>query len=256
MLKINKTVFLSLISILCISNAMAQTKAKRDSAVMVPLQITNYSFQWPGGDMKKRFGPNSAVGFSFFFKTQKNWMFGTEWSFLFSNKVRERNMFDNLKTSSGHIINKLGEYSTVRVYERGHNFSFIKVGKVLPILAPNKNSGLVVLIGAGFLQHKIRIEDADKNTYALAKAYLKGYDRLSNGPTVSEFIGYLFLDRKKFFNFFGGFEFTQAFTKNRRSYNFDTMQKDTHLRLDLLSGFRIGFVLPIYRRTPDEFYYN
>ena len=57
-------------------------------------------------------------------------------------------------------------------------------------------------------------------------------------------------------NFYGGFEFTQGFTKNRREMNFDTGQKDDLARLDMLFGFRLGWVFPIYKRIADKSYIN
>ena len=57
-------------------------------------------------------------------------------------------------------------------------------------------------------------------------------------------------------NFFGGFEFTQGFLQGRRVWLYDLEKPGTGNRLDLLSGFRIGWTLPLYKRTPNEFYYN
>jgi hypothetical protein len=52
-------------------------------------------------------------------------------------------------------------------------------------------------------------------------------------------------------NFFGGFDIMQAFTRNRRGYNFDTQKEDTKDRIDILVGVRIGITLPIYIYTPE-----
>ena len=102
------------------------------------------------------------------------------------------------------------------------------------------------------LQHKIRIEGAAPQ---LMGEYKKGYDRLSNGLALGEFIGYVHLGKNHFINFFAGFEIIEAFTKNRRSFNIDTIEKDDTKRLDILSGFKFGWIIPLYRRNADEFYY-
>ena len=51
-------------------------------------------------------------------------------------------------------------------------------------------------------------------------------------------------------------DFIQGFTQNRRDYTFDLKQQQSNNRIDLLSGFTIGWTFPIYRRETKEFYYN
>ncbi len=84
----------------------------------------------------------------------------------------------------------------------------------------------------------------------------KGYDRLSNGIGFTQSVGYLFLSNNRIANFFAGIEMNEAFTKNRRDFNYDQMKKDNQLRTDLLFGIRIGWILPLYKKAPKEFYTN
>ncbi len=46
----------------------------------------------------------------------------------------------------------------------------------------------------------------------------------------------------------------QAFTQNRRGYNFDLMQADHKKRLDLLSSVKAGIFIPLYKKAPNDFY--
>jgi len=163
-------------------------------------------------------------------------------------------MLTGLMTESGYIINKYGEYGTFLLSERGF-YGGAKIGKLIPVWGPNKNSGIIVNVGAGLLQHQIRIENKDNNTPPILGDYKKGYDRLSNGLCLREFIGYQYLDNKGLINFYFGIEFYQAWTKCRRDYNFDTMQRDDTERKDYLSGIRIGWILPLYRKAPNKYYY-
>jgi hypothetical protein len=89
---------------------------------------------------------------------------------------------------------------------------------------------------------------------ALEGDYLKGYDRLTSGFCLSEFVGYQLLSNSRLLNFFAGVELYQGFTRSRRDWNIDQVKKDDSPRLDLLSGIRVGWVLPLYRRAPKEFY--
>jgi hypothetical protein len=104
------------------------------------------------------------------------------------------------------------------------------------------------------LQHKIRIDTRD-DVPLLDKEYVKGYGRLSNGLSLTQFVGYIYCGNKRLINFIAGFEFTQGFTENRRSYNFDTMSKDETKRFDMLSGIKVGWFFPIYRTAATQFYY-
>jgi hypothetical protein len=108
--------------------------------------------------------------------------------------------------------------------------------------------------GAGILQHKIHIENRSKSVPQLTGKYKQGYDRLSNGPALSETIGYMHLDKNRRINFFAAFDITQAFTKNRRALNFDTQTSETGYRLDLLFALRMGWILPLYAHSDSRFY--
>ncbi|MGZ4090617.1 MAG: hypothetical protein ACXVNO_07845, partial [Bacteroidia bacterium] len=120
----------------------------------------------------------------------------------------------------------------------------------------NPNSGLMVTVGGGYLQHKINLFDYQKKIAAVKGDLQYGYDRLTNGFSTSQFIGYMFLSDNRMLNLYFGFEFYQAFTKSVRKLNYDTGLADTQSRLDLLYGFRFGWILPLYKKTPNNFYYD
>jgi hypothetical protein len=254
--------FLKIFVILTIGNvfcykALAQSNP-RDSLVNAPLIGLSYAYQLPEGNLKERFGFNSSVGVHFLNKTKKNWIWGVDWTFTFSpqSQVKESgSLFDSINTSNGNVVDANGEYATLLFYERGWTSS-VKFGKLFPVWGQNKNSGICLITGLGYMQHKIRIEDKFNRTPQLTKAYRKGYDRLSTGLMLSEFVGYLFLGNNRLLNFYAGFEVMAGFTKNRRSFNFDTMEQDTKQRLDIYYGPRIGFIIPLYKRMPDEYYFK
>jgi len=227
----------------------------KDSLISFPMIGATGAFQMPGADMKIRFGNNFNIGGVFQWKTRKNFVIGLDGQFLFGNTVHENTILDSITTSQGGIISSNGDFATVFLYERGWKFE-IKLGKIFPIIGPNKNSGLFTSFGAGLLQHKIRIENQQSSIPSIEDDYKKGYDRLSNGLSLTGFIGYVNFGNRKLVNFYAGFEFTKAITQNRRSFNFDTREQDLTKRNDLLSGIRLGWVIPIYKRAPKDYYYN
>lgn len=226
----------------------------KDSIIHCSAIGASYGFQLPGGDLAKRFGASSDIRLTYFYKTKKNWIFDADAGYFFGRNVKEDGILDSIKTADGHVINQNGEFAEVRLFERGYSAN-LRFGKLIPKFATNKNSGLVFMLGAGFMQHKIKIDDIGNLSPQLTKEMKKGYDRLTNGFCTSQFIGYFFLGNKRLVNFFGGFEFTQAFTKSRRVWDYDLMSQDTKKRLDLMYGFRVGWILPLYKRVPNEFYY-
>ncbi|PLX14029.1 MAG: hypothetical protein C0594_00545, partial [Marinilabiliales bacterium] len=127
-------------------------------------------------------------------------------------------------------------------------------GRVISIDKKNPNSGILFNVGGGILQHKIHIEVEYNNTPQIQGDYVKGYDRLTNGFAMSEFIGYIYFSDNKILNFYGGFEFIQAFTQSRRSYDYFSMTRDTKKRTDLLYSIKIGWIIPLYKKIPQKYY--
>jgi hypothetical protein len=252
-----RLLFLFCIPVFCIVNcfhASAQFNV-RDSSVSFFMIGGTFAYQIPGGDIADRFGNNFNVGGTFQWKTKKNWIFGIDGNFLFGDDVKENNILEKISTSQGYIIGEGGFYADVVLYERGLMFQ-AKGGKIFPFIGPNPNSGLMATLGVGLLQHKIRIEDKGNTAPQLSDEYKKGYDRLTNGLSLTQFLGYANFGNHRLVNFQAGFEFTEAFTKSRRNYDFDTMTHDDKSRFDLLVGVRVAWIIPLYKRTPREYYYN
>ncbi len=229
-------------------------EAKKDSATFYTMVSASYAYQIPGGDLSDRFLNNSGVGTSLLFKNRKNWIYGVDFNFIFRDTVKETSILDSISTTDGYIIDGNGVYAEVFLYERGFYIS-AKLGKIIPVFNSNANSGLTLIGSVGLLQHKIRIENTENTAPQIKGDYKKGYDRLTNGLGISEFIGYTYLGKKKLANFMAGFEFIQSWTQCRRDYNFDQMAKDTSKRFDMLSGIKISWAIPIAKRTNKEFYY-
>ena len=123
------------------------------------------------------------------------------------------------------------------------------------MVGPNLNSGILVKTGVGFMQHKIRIEHQETSIAQLEGDYLKGYDRMANGPAATAFLGYYHMSNNRLINFVIGLEGWRGFTEPRRSMNFDTGQIESGVRNDILIGLRAGWTLHLYKRMSDNYFY-
>lgn len=222
--------------------------------MMVPISAT-YAYQVPQGDMADRFGNNHNIGLSAAVKLKSNFAFGLEGSFIFGDRIREGGLLNGLLNSNGQVLDENGVPASVLLYERGYSI-IAWAGRLMPIVGPNPNSGLLLKVGGGYLRHKIRIETQENVVPQLEGDYLTGYDRLAAGPAALFFVGYQHIGNNRYINFTFGFEMLLGFTEPLRAYYFDVQRSETGTRFDGLNGFRLGWTLPIYKRRADGYYFR
>lgn len=227
--------------------------AVRDSSFGFTFLGMNFGVYMPGGDLADRFGNSTMIGFDVIRKSKTNFLYGLSGGFIFGNTVHEPGLMSQITTTDGYVIGADGLYADIRVYQRGYQIS-AAFGKIFPIGKMNPNSGIMLMAGPGFLQHKIRIEPIGNTAPQLETDYRKGYDRLSNGFELREFIGIVSFGNRKLVNFYGGIELIQAFTENRRSHNFDDPKLNGEKRTDLMYGIKVGWIIPFYKKKPKEYY--
>lgn len=226
-----------------------------------PSKLYHVSFEYgvhaPGADLKDRFGTNFQAGIHIErIQLKSGLLFGLSSHFLFGNVVKE-DVLTNLRTSDGGIIGNDRLFATVVLRQRGLNTQAY-IGKIFKVIDGHYSSGIKITIGAGVLQHKIRVQDDSRSVTELTGEYLKGYDRLTNGLAINTFIGYQHIGKNRRINFIAGFDFVMAFTQSRRDFDFALMMADETRRTDMLSGFKVGWMLPIgagAERTPEEIIY-
>jgi hypothetical protein len=196
-----------------------------------------------------------AIGTLVGYKTSKNWFWGVEANFIFGNRLRISDPLAGLRDSKGNITDQNGDIAKVLLSARGFNAN-VAFGKLLPILSPNVNSGILIHGGVGYIAYKMRIDTPDHVVPQIELDYRKGYDRLTNGVNFHQFIGYLFMANRGFVNFYGGFYAQEGLTKNVRTIFFDTpdVPVSNAQRLDVQIGFKLGWVIPIYKKLPKEYY--
>ncbi len=216
----------------------------------------SYGIQWPGTDLADRFGQHFSAGLSTEWITEKkDYIFGLDGQFIFGQKVKT-DVLAPLRTAEGYIYGNDKSIADIQLRQRGFYVGG-KIGKMLFSAADNPRAGLKLTLGLGFLQHKIRIQDDPSRVVPqLSGDYKKGYDRLTNGLALHQFIGYQKLATDQGINFFIGIESIQAFTESRRSFNFDTQSSEPENRFDLSFGVRAGWILPFYYgKVLDEISY-
>ncbi len=234
--------------------ASLSVKAQLDSAIALPLVSIHLGGHIPSGDMVQRFGPNLQAGGSFMYKTKKNWLLAADFSYRFGRNVKE-DVVKQMKNTDGFVADNEGFPADIRITERGMSIQLC-FGRVFKLASANPNSGLMVMVGGGYLEHKVKLYDAQRKIAAIKGELAYGYDRLTNGFALSQFVGYLFLSENRMLNFYAGFECYQAFTSSVRKMNYDTGLPDTKKRLDVLTGIRFGWILPLYKKKPNDFYYD
>jgi hypothetical protein len=181
-------------------------------------------------------------------------LIGAEGTFQFGSSVKDQDsLLTTISTPEGYIIDANGKIADVILYMRGFSF-FGSIGKLFPWVGPNPNSGFTLMAGAGYLQNKMRILNPDNTAPQLQGDYKKGYDRQNGGIALTASVGYLFMSSSRLLNFSLGFEFIQAWTKNRREVDFNTGKPDPSPLSSQYYGIKATWNIPLYRRSPKEFY--
>lgn len=242
--------------VLVTATLVTNAQNPRDTSLASAIIQVSYAVQIPGGDLATRFGLAHNIGGGISYKTRSNWIFGIQGHYLFGDEAKEMGtILKPLLTTSGIIIGRDGNPSVVNVTQKGMvlHASF---GKLIShkAIAPNPNSGFLITVGGGYLMHWVGFDVQENTVPQLMGDYEKGYDRMCGGFQLQQFVGYHFQSGNKLLNFFAGFEFSQAFTSSLRSYDFPSRGPIDQSRIDLQYGFRVGWMLPLYKRDQDQYY--
>lgn len=230
-------------------------KRVSDTMVSTVLFQATYAFQIPGGDLTEYFGNNSTIGGGVSYKTDKNWLFGAFGHFIFGDQVNNRaEILQGISTSEGEVIDGNGLYTSLALFERGFHLQ-LKAGKLFSVLGPNPNSGIYIQGSLGYLMHRIRIETQFGTAPQLMDDYALGYDRMRGGLAYGGEIGYLLMSNSRLLNLSVALELTQVSAKSLRDYDFALMRKDDKTYNDQYIGIRISWMIPTYKRAPQQFYY-
>jgi len=223
--------------------------------VSVPFIKVHYGFHLPAADLNERFGFHFNPGVGLGYKTANHWQLELEGQVLFGNSVKEENIVSHLITDAGSITGSNGAPAQVKTAMRGFSIGLV-ASKLININTNQPNSGILLQLGSGMLQHKIKYEDVLNAVPQFSKEYVKMFDRLSNGLYINQAIGYQYFSKNKLINYSIVFEIMEGFTALRRSFNFNTTDEETANRLDLTYGIKFTWMLPFYQKAiaKDRYY--
>ncbi len=237
-----------IISTLC----LAKGEAQASSEIMIGF---GHGAGVPLGDMSDRFGGHfeSTLGL-YRFGLSSNSIIGIEASYIYGKSVKE-DVLASLKVDNKPLLGINSTYSSILLRQRG-NSGYITYEKIFNFGKEGSNSGLKIGVGAGVLQHCIRLQDDTQNNSYLQGDYIKGYDRFTFGPALKQAIGYHANNESYNFNFSLMLEIEEGFTKNIRNVNFDTMMRDDRSRLDILINLKAKFYISVASNaSADDIYY-
>jgi hypothetical protein len=251
-----KNSILLIICFLCTKQISAQKfpehteAAERNKGKAILAHLT-LAAHLPAGDMAGRFGANGAFGSAVEYITPNNFLWGIEGNYFFGPKVKE-DPLAILRTPEGDIIGNNRLVASVVLRQRGF-YAGASVGKLFAI--GGKRSGIRLTLGGGILRHRIRLQDDNSSVTQITGEYEKGYDRLTGGWALNQFIGWQHLGVNRRSNWMAGFEFNQGFTRSLRDWDFNERRKLEGSRLDLRFGIRLAWTLPFYQGDAEQIYY-
>jgi len=252
-IKIYLLSFLSLVIIASELNAQF-TENGRDKPVdgQILSGGLGYGYLRPFGDMADRYGNNLAFSVIGHYITSRNAVFGADFTYMFGDKVKE-DVVAPFRSKEGYFLGDNGLAADLYLRQRG--FTFTGQGGYLIPLSKKSRTGIMVLIGAGILQHQVRILD-DQNAVAQLRGDLrKGYDRLTRGFTLTQDIMYTHLSSNHRINIKLGLTCFQGWTGEVRAVNFDTGLPTISSRLDMGLGIKAVWMLPFYISAKERVYY-
>jgi hypothetical protein len=233
----------------------AHRKVKRFEPSSAVMFIPNYDAQLPFGHVGQRFGFDNLVGMELLYKTTKNWLVGANGGFIYGSDVKQDYVFSNIATSTGQFVTQYNDLTSIRPQEQGFNLQFT-FGKIIPFATRYPDAGLMWMTGVGIVQDKIAVSVKAAELPQLSPQYRKGYDRMCNGPVISQFIGGNFMARGKYLTGYAGLQFDLSYTVNERPYDFYTMGKLNDQGVDLFLGFKVGFSISKWLESSEkEFFY-
>jgi len=275
-----KKIILSIIFFcIALSTVFSQEYFKRapnyvDTATFMIWASPKFAVHMPFGKegyLSSTFNYNYDVGLDITIKTKSNWTVELAFDYMFGSKIKltPPELLGDMAflweyTSSGDTIrdpavyNGAGNNSVALGYEGRYWVLGASVGKIIPV-SRWENSGFWIKFSTGYFGHKIHFTDPNHYFPQIDQKYRFGYDQRSSAIALSQFFGYLFMQKRRVLSFYVGIETWQIFSKPDRGYIFAGNLKGSTDNLKRkfsgLVGIKIGWVLPFYEKKLVTTYY-
>ncbi|MEM9525274.1 MAG: hypothetical protein AAGA31_01640 [Bacteroidota bacterium] len=207
------------------------------------------------GDLSERFGNGWAIDGGLNWVPQNSgFEFGAKAQFGFGSQVKE-DVLASLRTTDGFLIGNQREPADIQLRQR-QLFLGASVGYTFRI-GKNQRAGIHLKTSPGYFFHRIRIQDDPvQNVPQLNDELLPGYDRLTGGFAIHQFIGYQQLAEDRRLNFYIGGELMAGFTNALRNFDYALgTPPPSDGRTDILLGFKAGLIIPFYFGEGREIFY-
>jgi len=236
------------------SLSLAQRNAGKER-IATPMIGIHYSAMLPHADMKDRYGFLNQIGATAGYKDRENWVYGIEGNFYFGNRAKNDSIFAFMTDNFGNISESEGAKGIVEILPRGFNIN-AHIGKIFSIFGSNPNSGLYLNFGAGYTLMKYRIQTTNEFVPLIEGDNRKYFDRQTVGLSLSQFVGYSFINPKMSAHFYAGIYANQGFTRFSRSWFYDQGPSPKGILNDFQVGLRAGWYIPIYKRQAKSIYFD
>ena len=228
--------------------ASAQSEMKTQKGFLFTPHV---AFHRPGNDLAVRFKNFASIGMSTEYKLKNNFMFGVDYDWFFGNSIKQIGLFSGIDNPQGQIIDKNGDFSAIGLNIKG-NYGTVNLGYLLNIPSDEPFSGILFMVGAGVMQHKIDIISSQVTIPQLNGIYEAGYDQLTYGLSTKQFIGYQYLVSRNKYHFRAGIEFNQGFTQGRRTWDFNANKSGLDKRFDTTIAFKAGIIVTVYTKSASD----
>lgn len=247
-----RVLFVMLMFVFVKGNSVAQS-IKNEHLNLISVS-PSFGYTFPMSDLGQRFKNFGQAGPTVLFKFKNNILLAAEGMVLFGQGYKGEDPLAMIVNANGTITNKYGDLASVARGMRGMQFQ-IKGGYIFSKFSHNPNSGITITAGAGFFQSKYWIDQRGNNAPQVMGDYPKGYDKLSNGFALTQFVGYTYYHDKNFLNFYAGVEFTEAWTEDRRDWDFALMRKNERSYTDISTTIKVGWIITFIERAAEDIYY-
>lgn len=205
----------------------------------------SFAYAFPVDRLSDRFGSGYQVaGMVEWMNWPGNWIMGLEGRYGYGADVRE-NVLAFLQDRDGEIVGRDLSLSNVFLSARLMTIGLYS-GKLHSLSKENARSGIRWTIGLAHLRHWIKVNDEMRSLPQIEGDYGKGYDRLTAGYALTQFLGFQHVSLDRRLNIIVGFDLMEGFTRSQRDYDYQLQMGDKSTRMDMTIGFRAGIAVGLY----------